>query len=109
MQFTAIIALAIAATGALAAPGYAPPPPPKAPKAPKPPTNQAIQYATCSGGAPYCCSTSTGDYSSGGDVHCSKLENQCNSIVVCCNQINQGKNGGTQVCAAFGTAKVYFD
>ncbi|KAH7012986.1 hypothetical protein EDB80DRAFT_834726 [Ilyonectria destructans] len=101
MKFTTIIGLTIAATGALAAPGGPPKPPP-----PPPPTaKNNIQTITCGSGAPYCCTSDSGDW--GSNVKCSKFNNLCNSVVVCCN-INQQNSAATQICGGFGNNKVIF-
>ncbi|KAH7114640.1 hypothetical protein EDB81DRAFT_767811 [Dactylonectria macrodidyma] len=110
MQVTSIVALLIAATGALAAPGGYKPNKPNKPSKPAPPV---VQQITCSGGSPYCCNAEANGgedsfASGGGDIYfkCSDMTNNCNSITVCCN--NNGEDA-EQTCAAFGNAKVIFD
>ncbi|KAH7213799.1 hypothetical protein BKA60DRAFT_683279 [Fusarium oxysporum] len=110
MQFS-VVALLVAATGALAAPGR---------------TgggggdrgqdrgdrNTITQTLNCNGGAAYCCSP---EYTDGGyfsNYKCDKNINSCNvgSAIVCCNQIIQGGNNNhqSQTCSAFGNQKVIF-
>ncbi|KAH6867778.1 hypothetical protein B0T10DRAFT_325171 [Thelonectria olida] len=100
MQVTSIIALAIAATGALASPGRAPP------EKPSRPVGKQSASIVCSTGAPYCC---TSEISGGlGYFECSRLTDVCNSIAVCCNNQAQQGASASQTCAAFGNAKVVY-
>ncbi|KAI3585765.1 hypothetical protein IWW34DRAFT_826957 [Fusarium oxysporum f. sp. albedinis] len=117
MQFS-IVALLVAATGALAAPGNR-----GGDRGDRGGdrgdrggdrgdrnTNTNTQSISCNGGSAYCCSP---EYDGGyfNNYKCDKNINSCNqgSAIVCCNQnINGNNNHQSQYCSAFGNQKVIF-
>ncbi|KAI5461007.1 hypothetical protein BGZ63DRAFT_405442 [Mariannaea sp. PMI_226] len=103
MQFTSMLAILVAVTGAVAAPGGYKPPKPEKP-APPPASVQQIQ---CSSGSPYCCTAEADGGKKGSDggnskFNCSVLSGTCNSIAVCCNN-----NNGAATCTGLGYASIY--
>ncbi|TVY69280.1 hypothetical protein Focb16_v000160 [Fusarium oxysporum f. sp. cubense] len=111
MQFS-IVALLVAATGALAAPGGGRGGDRGDRGGNRGDRNTNTQTVTCTGGSAYCCSP---EYSDGGlfsHYQCNKNINSCNvqSTIVCCAQNAQGNNNHqSQTCSAFGNQKVIFD
>ncbi|KAI5460894.1 hypothetical protein BGZ63DRAFT_425364 [Mariannaea sp. PMI_226] len=102
MQFTSMLAILVAVTGAVAAPGGYKPPKPEKP-APPPPSVQQIQ---CSSGSPYCCTAEADGGSKGSNggnskFSCSILSGTCNAIAVCCNN-----NNGAQTCTGLGSSSI---
>lgn len=90
MQFS-IVALLVAATGALAAPGRnggggGGDRPDRGDR------NNNKQTVTCTGGSAYCCSPEYGEGGLFSYYECSKNTNSCNvqSTIVCCAQNVQG-------------------
>ncbi|KAM5357215.1 hypothetical protein ACJZ2D_016490 [Fusarium nematophilum] len=90
-----VLAILVAVTGALAAPGSGPPPPPPPPHHPPPPPAPPVkQENTCGNGQSlYCCATN----GKNSDVTCNSFTNGgiggvCNGIQMCCNN-NQGTQG----------------
>ncbi|RKL08630.1 hypothetical protein BFJ68_g9424 [Fusarium oxysporum] len=112
MQFS-IVALLVAATGAVAAPGRNGGGGGGGDRPDRGDRNTITQTMSCNGGAAYCCSP---EYSGGGVLsyyQCNKNINSCNigSAIVCCNNIVQGGNNNhqSQKCSAFGNQKVIYD
>ncbi|EXM17163.1 hypothetical protein RAB80_000162 [Fusarium oxysporum f. sp. vasinfectum] len=109
MQFS-IVALLVAATGALAAPGNRGHGDRGGDRGDRN-TNTNTQIVTCStGNSAYCCSP---EYEGGVFNHykCDKNINSCNiqSTIICCAQNAQGNNNHqSQTCSAFGNQKVIF-
>ncbi|EWZ49190.1 hypothetical protein FOCG_11994 [Fusarium oxysporum f. sp. radicis-lycopersici 26381] len=109
MQFS-ILALLVAATGALAAPGNR-----GGDRGDRGGNrgdrNTNTQTVTCTGGSAYCCSPEYGEGGLFSYYECSKNTNSCNvqSTIVCCAQNVQGNNNHqSQKCSAFGDQKVIY-
>ncbi|KAF5026939.1 hypothetical protein F66182_969 [Fusarium sp. NRRL 66182] len=107
MQFNAILAVLIAATGVVAAPSNKPSVKKPVvvinkPVVTKPQDSNNVQTITCNGGSPYCCMASTD--AGGKNIFKCETKDSCNQIITCCN--NQGS--GSNKCNAFGNSPVVF-
>ncbi|KAF4470795.1 hypothetical protein FALBO_2291 [Fusarium albosuccineum] len=78
MQFS-ILALTLAATGALALPGR------EKPQKPGKPQPGNVQTISCSSGSPYCCNQEFDAKKGKSYYKCSEFVNNCNAVAVCCN------------------------
>ncbi|KAF5009920.1 hypothetical protein FDECE_3905 [Fusarium decemcellulare] len=96
MQFS-ILALTLAATGALALPGR------EKPQKPEKPQPGNVQTISCSSGSPYCCNQEFDAKKGKSYYKCSEFVNNCNAVAVCCN--NNGP-GSSQKCSGMGDTTI---
>ncbi|EEU33563.1 uncharacterized protein NECHADRAFT_106616 [Fusarium vanettenii 77-13-4] len=107
MQLTSIVALLVAATGAVASPGRAPPPPPPKPHRPAPPTiGPVTQTQSCGNSASAYCCNNVVDSKGLSYFECKSSTGSCNTIAICCQNNNNGEDGNAIQNCGLGNSQV---